>query len=464
VPRTGSWGLQQRLELIQLRAEAQLKGEIQRPTDGYTLLMPPRADVRLFLVVDADPIDNDLVTLGYRRWRRVDGKEETEEVVRVLAKSHPDEESDALRSVLGAVAQDLSETDAWNRTHPENPLIAQIFLYEAAEAKNLQQALGRNLRVPEVRRGLLDLLRIFPPEEIVPEPEFKSYQHLPATIVRHVLEQLFALPVLVSYDLRQVTQVLASAQRPLQTPYRPQTGFERRFSSLLSIDVIRTLREGRLPPSLVENDVKARLAAVEALADWLFEENASSIAPFLRLPKQPFRFLRTMNPLEPGDLEILQAYTLLEERSTMLSHLTRMAQSASRRRLTLRTIDGLRYMSNTKRKNTRLVVFSIPPDCVETELVPDTFDVILTQDEPDIRLNPLLWTNNKVTIQGIAFERHPPQLVISMLEARFQAIVAPQIGQSGQTWCLDEVYQDRTAVRLHQFLSSLAPQADGAKV
>jgi len=44
---------------------------------------------------------------------------------------------------------------------------------------------------------------MFPPEDVVPEPEFRGIHHLPATAVRSVVEQVFALPIMVSYDLRQ---------------------------------------------------------------------------------------------------------------------------------------------------------------------------------------------------------------------------------------------------------------------
>src|SRR5438876_6286308 len=112
----------------------------------YSLLMPPRANLRLFLVVDADPIDNDLVTLGYRRWRLLDNEAQVDEKIQVLPKSDPIEEVLALQNVMGALLRDLNEADDWNRTHEDKPLYVQIFLYEAAEAQNLKEAFGRAVR------------------------------------------------------------------------------------------------------------------------------------------------------------------------------------------------------------------------------------------------------------------------------------------------------------------------------
>src|SRR5215468_707742 len=112
-----------------------------------------------------------------------------------------------------------------------------------SSSTNLQLAVGRHLNDNRIRSALLHLVRLFPPEEVVPEPEYRGVHHLPATAVRSVVEQLYALPVAVSYDLRQVSDAIATTGGG--PPYMPQQGFARPFSSLLSIDVIRNLRDGR---------------------------------------------------------------------------------------------------------------------------------------------------------------------------------------------------------------------------
>src|SRR3546814_7006337 len=76
----------------------------------------------------------------------------------------------------------------------EEGTYAHIFFYEPAEATNLQRAIGRHLDDERIRSGLLHLVRLFPPEDVVPEPEFRGVHHLPATAIRSVIEQLCALP------------------------------------------------------------------------------------------------------------------------------------------------------------------------------------------------------------------------------------------------------------------------------
>src|SRR5262249_53903419 len=141
-----NWTLQNRLDLMRHRAQAQSAGTIHRIPEMYSLLMPPRADLRLFLVVDADPNDNDLVTLGYCRLRLLDNQVQTDEKIQILPKSDPVAETLALQNVMGSLLKDLNEADDWNRTNENNPLYVQIFLYEAAEAQNLKEAFGRSVR------------------------------------------------------------------------------------------------------------------------------------------------------------------------------------------------------------------------------------------------------------------------------------------------------------------------------
>jgi len=95
------------------------------------------------------------------------------------------------------VLEDLNEADAWNRNHEDKPLHAQIFLYEAAEAKNLREAFGRGVQNSRaVLHRLLDLMRIFPPEEAVQNQSLRV-----STFPRHYCSSrygtLFALPVVV---------------------------------------------------------------------------------------------------------------------------------------------------------------------------------------------------------------------------------------------------------------------------
>lgn len=459
----GSWALRRRAELLTQRAHALIAGQVQRIRGVASYLMPPRIDVGLYLLVDVDPVEDNLITLGYLR----NECGESRYLVEVLPDGSPDLESEALCKVMGQLIEDLSEIDRHNAEHEDEPakqMQAHIFVYDPSEAAGLQDAVARHIENPLVRTGLLHLIRMFPPEEVVPEPEFRGIHHLPATALRSVVEQVFALPVMVSYDLRQVTGVLAKTKPGLSPPYTPELPFRRPFSSRLSIDVCRDLRDRRIESEAVRQDVLARLNAIRALAEWLMRENAAALHrdddhAFLRLNKRPFRFQATLDPLNAVDLDLLHAFELLENRAGMLDALVSLAQPYSQRR------DRSRCMAQmTLRRHWRTdwgrysLLFSVPPESRESELSSANFDLILTDDNPDIRLNPQLWPLFEVRI---ASERpdfaNSGTLLVDVAADAFEGDDFQRLlRETGeQRWFLDRTFKDFTTDRAAGFLAFL---------
>ena len=338
-----------------------------KPAPSLTaFLMPPRADAAVYLVADHDPVDDTLVTLGYRYVDRSGVRDQIE----VLSTADRAAEADALVRVFGRLISDLQAIDAHNAaindvTDPAN-LYAHIFLYEATEAVALQNAVKRHLDDPRVRTGLLHMVRLFPPDEVVPEPEFRGMQHLPATALRSVVEQLLSLPVTVSYDLRQVSGALFAAGL-IADEYAPMPPFERPFSSLLALDVSRNLRERRRggpDQDAIRLDVLARLSATQTIADWLRAEHRRRIEtsrqPMLRLNKRPFRLQATFDPLDAGDLDVLRAFELLENRAGLLETMIRLAQPTRVRRDAGRAIGPMRLLNVSERQRFAYLLFAIP--------------------------------------------------------------------------------------------------------
>lgn len=149
--------------------------------------MPPRADAMLLLSVDHDPVDDRIAAIGYRRIQDGGVRHES---IEVPASGSMADEAEVMIRVLSALILDLTEIDQANGALPTgspDARYAHIFFYEPAEAANLQRAIGRHLDNEVIRAGLLHLVRLFPPEDIVPEPEFRGVHHLPATAIRSVL-------------------------------------------------------------------------------------------------------------------------------------------------------------------------------------------------------------------------------------------------------------------------------------
>ncbi len=461
------WSLSRKAEVLAERAQALAAGQVQRTSEEHTFLMPRRADVTFLVSVDHDPVDDRVAAIGYRRLEAGISKAER---IAVPADGSLAAEADAIISVLGDLIRDLTDVDTHNASEPANSanaLFAHIFFYEPTEAVNLQQAIGRHLDNEVIRTALLNLVRLFPPEEIVPEPEFRGVHHLPATAIRSVLEQLYALPVMVAYDLRQTSGALAQAGAV--AAYEPAPAFARPFSSLLSIDVIRPYRDHQPSAATTAEivaDVGARLDALAGIIGWLFAENLMAEAagrPLLRLAKKPFAFQATFDPLNAADLDMLLACELLENRAGMLEALVGLAQPATRRRDAGRCLSGLIYEKSWRLGRNRVVLFKVPPESRESELGPGDFDLILTDDSPDLRLNFGLWPLVRCQIRypGAGYEDRHDIVQIQVSEQVFQGPTFQDLLRDTPAggFCIDRAFWDVNTPKAAAFLANLATAA-----
>jgi predicted RecB family nuclease len=461
------WSLSRRADQLVSRARALRDNQVQPGPEPHTFLMPARLDISIYLLADHDPVDDSLVTLGYR-YVGTDGVRET---IEVLASSDRNAEADALVRVFGRLILDLQAVDAHNSAldDPADPAnrYAHIFLYEPTEGLALQEAVKRHLDDTRVRTGLLHMVRLFPPDEVVPEPEFRGMQHLPATALRSVVEQVLSLPVTVSYDLRQVSRAPHQAGMTQQA-YQPTEAFERPFSSLLALDVSRHLRDGRgIGPGVdaIRADASARLAATQAIVDALRVEHARRLSagqgPMLRLNKQPFRLQATFNPLAAGDLDILRAFELLENRAGMLETLIRLAQPTRVRRDAGRAIGPMRLLSVSERGRYAYLQFAIPREAEEADVAPGALGLILSNGEPGFVLEPRLWPNLACTLLEPRAGDASNSIRLSVFRGVFIGAIFQEVkrsaGQDG--WWLDQRFVDFNSPKADAFLTFLGGQA-----
>lgn len=104
------WSLSRRADQLVSRARALRDDSIQPGPEPHSFLMPPRTDAALYLVADNDPVDDSLVTIGYRY---VDASG-VREHIEVLPNADRRAEADALVSVFGRLVRDLEAIDAHN--------------------------------------------------------------------------------------------------------------------------------------------------------------------------------------------------------------------------------------------------------------------------------------------------------------------------------------------------------------
>ncbi len=459
------WSLSRRSEQLIRRARALLADETQPGTEEQTFLMPPRSDVAIYLLADHDPVDDGLTTLGFIVAQ--DGAER--EMIEVLPTADRRSEADALVRVFTRIIEELEAVDAHNAALGDDDpdaLHAHIFLYEPSEATSLQSAVKRHIGDPRVRGGLLHMVRLFPPEDIVPEPEFKGMNHLPATAVRSVVEQLLAVPATVSYDLRQVSQALAREGK-LHTAYDPAPEFARPFSSLLSLEVARRLRErkpGHAGVAEIAEDCRRRLRATRAIVEWLQARDRERVAaggrPTLRLAKKPFRLQANFDPIDAGDLDVLKALELLENRAGMLDTLIRLAKPCGARRDAGGSIGPLRLLKVHQNQRTRTLVFRRTAEARDADLAGGSFGVVLSDGSPEMLLDPRRWGDLAVTLLDPRPADDADIVRVRMWENVFQGGTMQRMARTldGTGWWLDQTFVDVNSAKAAGYLSYLAAE------
>ncbi len=454
------WALHTRGPTLVQRANALLSGHTTRLEGRLTQLLPPRLDVGLYLVFDHDPVEGRLAALGCLREQPGRDPDFT---VAVVTQSGPAAERAALWKVLSAVVGHLDEVDRHNCVAAgSDPRVAHLIVYEPSEARDLAEALGRHLGDAQVRSGLLHLVRMFPPEPLHPDPEYAGHRHLPATALRSVFDALYAVPARVSHDLARVCAALAAADPPLQGGYTPADPFRRVFSSRLSIDICRELKAGRVDPTAVEADVRARLRALAALTRWLLAESADAPVPFLRLRKEPFRWQASFDPLTAGDLQVLEAQELLAGRASELAVLTALAEPVAQRKERFACLGPLtlvRLESEPAGAGWAAVRlhFRAPADCRQCELGPGSFGVVLTDGDPDLLLDPARWPELSVSITGVNTDDTGVSIQVDVnrrvwRRGRLERLLAKP---SPESYYLDQAHADENTPRVLAFLKHL---------
>ncbi len=451
------WKLATRGSLLLDRADALVAGNARRIDGSVSLRMPPRSDVAVFLVADRDPVEGRLVVLGCHI---VEPGEEAD--TRVRAIRNLKEEREAIQDVLGRVVARLRATHQANQHGAAR--ILHLFVFEAAESKDLAAALGRHLDFEPIRRGLIDLVRMFPPEAALPEPEYRGYHHLPACALRNVFEDTWALPAKVSFDLQRVSSALSGASPPPASHYHPSEEFTQHFSSRTPLAMCRELlaekvRASSATAAAIEADAIERLDVMAALARWLEARNAELPAAdqFLRLRKMPFSLQASVEPLDSADLDLLRAQNLLENRIAFLASLTDLAQPVARRRDLQSCFAGLSLLRDEAgRYGGRWLLFDVPPSSQDCDIRPGSPALILSDGQPDHVLDPSLWGAMEVKLQR---RNQRNRVAVTVSEAVyegevFQALLLRLRNRSD--WVLDAAHFDRTTDSLDDFLTFLS--------
>jgi hypothetical protein len=144
----------------------------------------------------------------------------------------------------------------------------------------------------------------------------------------------------------------------------------------------------------------------------------------------------------------------------MLDALVSLAQPFSQRRNRACCVAEMTLIRHWKTDwGRQYLLFSVPPESRESELSSSNFDLILTSDNPDLRLNPPLWPLFEVRIAPESPDFANSGMLLVDVPADvyqgddFQRLLR-ETGERG--WFLDRTFKDFTTDRAAGFMAFLA--------
>ena len=362
-----------------------------------------------------------------------------------------------------------------------------FYVYDGFDLSVLKRLVERHLfdRDPALLAQLFILVRLFPPESVLPDAD--SFRSIPGTVVIRALQQLVALPSPYVYDLRTVTELIPDGEdgrRPYR--FRPPTGFVFRGTNQIPFERIHDVWQGRpfqlkpsdpeaIPPDEVrrriERAVIDKLRATDAVVLWLKREYRDR----LLLRKEPFRLYEGFDPLgyRNGDeraftFDALRVFALLEtsldEMTVKHLHTLPIAERVNR----FECISGLRYIPGADEPDGALW-FTFDPSARDARFEAGAFDLVLTpQDAPERLIaeldgplfDPSRWRYAPYRVSLVRYDlvAQPPRVCLKpdLTPAKFAEKVDLSAPQT-----LDKVYADYTTPKVLDTLGRLrdAPEA-----
>ncbi len=205
---------------ILARAEALKDNEPKIVKERKSQLMPNWVDMSVFITVHFDPGSGITFALGAKRvyFKPLRTKGEpplTNEqvfIVERVEQLNPDTERNRLIEFIDLVSSWYLEVDSDNesiRAQKRNSgerdsafgkMTAHAFFWSQLEATQFMRMIKRHMNHPDVVDRIELLMRLFPPDDILP-PDLEIYKSQPGTIVKRVIKQLVGLPIPHDYTL-----------------------------------------------------------------------------------------------------------------------------------------------------------------------------------------------------------------------------------------------------------------------
>lgn len=259
------------------------------PLSGTSAAMPRWADLRIYLSVDFDlgsaitfafsikafwlePYDSNTTN------PRADQSWPTQ--VFIIDRQSLQDEQRELLAFLNEINAILSTAQ-----NLHNETTVQFYLWDTLQYDHLKRVIGRHLQAILQNQNIQHLAWLFPPEELLPDPDAIT-RRSSITIVRDVVRALLAAPVPHYYTLLETARVYHPAQLPANiAQFNVHPLFEDVLSDQIPSERAHEIwtrstahhRHWRQQMNTLEQTVNRRLSALEAVTRQLEEDLRQSL-------------------------------------------------------------------------------------------------------------------------------------------------------------------------------------------
>jgi DNA replication ATP-dependent helicase Dna2 len=212
--------------ILSVRAEALATGQPVVIDGRRCALMPAWSDQNIFITIHFDPGSGITFAMGAARVYFQPGRNQgdppkTEEHVFVVDRvdaMNPDTERARLVEFVTLVSAWLEEVSDTNNGLPAAQRVSShIFFWDLLEVRQIRRMFERHMNHPEVVDLIELLIRLFPPNQVLPDPDiFKSQ---PGTVVKDVVRLILGLPVPHDYSLFDTGNTLFPVRNENGDPY-----------------------------------------------------------------------------------------------------------------------------------------------------------------------------------------------------------------------------------------------------
>ncbi len=209
------------------RSRALQTGVTELVAERRTALLPAWADMNIYLTVHFDPGSGITFAMGAKRVyfprSRAPGapprKDEHLFLVDRVDNLNADTERARLIELVQVVTGWLEELVLANsQLGARDRMSAHIYFWDNLELKQLRRMFGRHIEDAEVVELVELLLRMFPPEGVLPDPDLFVSQ--PGTVVKDVVKSLLGLPLAHDYNLIDVANAFHPVIKVDEQPYQ----------------------------------------------------------------------------------------------------------------------------------------------------------------------------------------------------------------------------------------------------